>query len=95
MKMRYLRNVSTVRLDRSACTGCGMCLHVCPREVLERDGRQVRIADSDACNECGACSRNCPTGAIFVKAGVGCAQAVIQGKIHNTGPECGCSSCCN
>jgi hypothetical protein len=42
--------------------------------------------------ECGACTNNCEFGAIEVKAGVGCAAAVIRGMISGGEPECGCSS---
>jgi ferredoxin len=57
----------------------------------------VRVLERSACMECGACAKNCPFGAISVKAGVGCAQAIIIGKLRGTAPECGCgggSGCC-
>jgi hypothetical protein len=50
--------------------------------------------------ECGACARNCPVSAIEVRVGVGCAAAVIAGKLSGRAPSCGCgcekqsSSCC-
>jgi hypothetical protein len=46
--------------------------------------------------ECGACARNCAAGALTVKAGVGCAAAVISGAIRGGEPTCGCdsNSCC-
>jgi len=50
------------------------------------------MADRDACMECGACARNCPTGALSVKAGVGCAAAIIVGALRGTEPTCGCGS---
>ena len=31
---RYLRNVATLELDLSVCTGCGLCAVACPRGVL-------------------------------------------------------------
>lgn len=91
--MKYLKNVVTLELNQDKCTGCGMCLTVCPHQVLGlRNGSaRVLIQDRDACMECGACSRNCPVGAISVKAGVGCAYAIVLGKIRGTEPTCGCS----
>ncbi len=78
----YLKDVVTLRVDADKCTGCGMCLEVCPHGVLEIDEKRVRIRNRDACMECGACSRNCPVGAVSVEAGVGCAAAVINGMLN-------------
>lgn len=91
--MKYLKNVVTLKLDQSKCTGCGMCLMVCPHHVLalESGNSRVRIQDRDACMECGACSRNCPVGAVSVEAGVGCAYAIVLGKLRGTEPTCGCN----
>ena len=98
--MKYLTAVTTLELLPELCTGCGRCLEVCPREVFARHGKVVRILDRDRCIECGACMMNCPSAAIRVKAGVGCAAAVINGMIRGGKPECGCGgepsdgSCC-
>ena len=94
MKLRYLRNVSSLKLDREACTGCGRCIEVCPREVLMLQNKKAEILDLDACMECGACAMNCSFGAISVNSGVGCAAAIIQGKLKGTPPECGCATNC-
>ena len=68
----------TTRRKEYPCISCGRCLEVCPREVLAKNGKSVRIVDRDLCIECGACMMNCPFDAIRVKAGVGCAAAVIR-----------------
>jgi NAD-dependent dihydropyrimidine dehydrogenase PreA subunit len=97
-KQVYLKDVVTLQLNAQKCNGCGMCLKVCPHGVFKIAGRKALIIDRDYCMECGACALNCPKEAIFVKAGVGCAAAVIQGAFRNTEPSCGCSSaksgCC-
>jgi len=87
--MTYIRNGETLVLDREKCSGCGRCVDVCPHAVLEMADRKAKIMDRQACMECGACANNCETGAITVKAGVGCAAAVIQGVIRGTSPQCG------
>jgi len=89
-RLVYLRNVATLAVDEAKCTGCGICLTVCPHEVLEMNGASVRIRERDACMECGACNRNCPTGAIVVEAGVGCAAAIINGLLGRKGGDCCC-----
>ncbi len=97
MQLKYLENVATLKLDAQKCSGCGMCLDVCPQEVFVLENKLARIIDLDACMECGACAINCPEGALTVKSGVGCAQGIISGAIRGTEPTCGCgegSSCC-
>jgi Pyruvate/2-oxoacid:ferredoxin oxidoreductase delta subunit len=89
---RYLGGVATLELDRDKCTGCQVCLAVCPHAVFEvAEDRRVRIADLDACMECGACANNCAFDAITLTPGVGCAAAIIYGWINHTEPSCGCS----
>jgi NAD-dependent dihydropyrimidine dehydrogenase PreA subunit len=89
-RLVYLKDVATLKIDEAMCSGCGMCLEVCPHEVFSMNGAKVRIRNRDACMECGACSRNCPAGALTVKAGVGCAVAVINGMLGRTDSACCC-----
>jgi ferredoxin len=86
--LKYLPNVSTLKLDVEKCDGCGMCAIVCPHGVFAIEKRRARITDIDYCMECGACMANCAEGAIYVKTGVGCACGVIVGKLRGTEPDC-------
>jgi NAD-dependent dihydropyrimidine dehydrogenase PreA subunit len=90
--LRYLPNVVTLTLDEEKCDGCGMCTTVCPHAVFRLEDRKARIVDRDACMECGACARNCPSGALSVRAGVGCAAAVINTALGRTDSCCACST---
>ena len=63
-ELRYLEGVTTLELNREACTGCGMCATVCPHGVLAMEEGKARIAERDRCMECGACARNCPVAAL-------------------------------
>lgn len=74
----YLDDVVTLSFDASKCTGCKMCLAVCPRGVFRPSNGKIEVAWRDACIECGACRRNCPSGALYVRAGVGCASGMIN-----------------
>ena len=108
---RYMGNGTSLELKEELCVGCGDCAEVCPHGVLalvERPGLRegaggrrlsaelIAILDRAACMECGACARNCPTSAMSVKAGVGCAAAIINGKLRGTAPNCDCGEggCC-
>jgi hypothetical protein len=48
--------------------------------------------------EYGTFAVQCPLVAISANAGVGCAAAIIHGKLHDTAPSCGCGgtkkACC-
>lgn len=92
--LRYLEGVSTLKLDETACVGCGLCTEVCPHGVFVLTGTKAKIADLDACIECGACAKNCPAEAIGVKAGVGCASAIINGWLTGKEPSCDCKGSC-
>ena len=94
--MRYLKNVVTLKLDESKCTGCLRCLDVCPHAVLAASNGGVAIVDRDACMECGACATNCPVEAIYVNPddGCGCAALIIGrwlARVTGRTPSgCGC-----
>jgi NAD-dependent dihydropyrimidine dehydrogenase PreA subunit len=92
MKLSYLRNGETLVLDPGTCNGCRECIEVCPHAVFAMSGGKAQIMDRGACMECGACARNCASGAIRVRAGVGCAAAIIGGMLRGTEPACGCGS---
>lgn len=87
-RLRYLPNVTSLKLDTDKCNGCKMCLEVCPHAVFVVDNRKSQIVDRDACMECGACMQNCESGALAVNAGVGCAAAIIYGAIKATEATC-------
>lgn len=95
--MKYLKGVSTIEADPASCIGCGRCLEVCPRKVMELRAKKIAVRDRDACIECGACAMNCPVKALKVNAGVGCAEAIFNGVLKGGPPFCGCgegSTCC-
>jgi len=88
----YLKDVVTLRLDQKKCTGCGMCLLVCPRAVLSLNDSKVDIVNRDACMECGACARNCSVNAFSVRPGVGCAAAVINSMLGRRSSSSRCTT---
>jgi ferredoxin len=96
--MIYLKNSVTLQVFPEKCTGCGMCIEVCPHSVFTMKDKKVSVADRDRCMECGACAKNCDFDAISVNAGVGCAAAVINGIMNGTEPSCDCGNpsgkCC-
>ena len=93
--IRYLDDVVTLTLDADACTGCRMCIEVCPHGVLAMENGKAHIVDRDGCMECGACAKNCPSDALSVTPGVGCAAYIIQVWIKGKEKaSCGGPGCC-
>ena len=88
MEHKYIRNVSTLKLDSEKCIGCGICADVCPHQILVMNNGKAAITDKDICMECGACGSNCPTSAISVECGVGCAIAILNGLFKKSSPDC-------
>ncbi len=66
-------------VDEEKCTGCGICVDVCPKDILELHPidenimifcrsqdppKQSRAVCKNACIACNICVRKCPTGAL-------------------------------
>ncbi|MCL2774305.1 MAG: 4Fe-4S binding protein [Oscillospiraceae bacterium] len=92
MKLKYLKNVTTLDLNAEKCVGCGRCTEVCPHGVFDIIDNKTQIIDKDSCMECGACALNCPEEAIEVNAGVGCAAAIIKSWFTGGEPSCDCGN---
>ena len=89
--MKYLSNVASLELSQEKCTGCGICMEVCPHNVFAIEEKRAVILDKDRCMECSACVVNCAFGALSVDRGVGCAAALINSMITGGEPYCDCS----
>ena len=90
MNNAYLEN--SLEYDIEKCTGCRMCVSVCPQAVFEMNEKRAKLVRPANCMECGACQKNCPEGAITVESGVGCAYAMMYAAITGKKePTCGCS----
>jgi NAD-dependent dihydropyrimidine dehydrogenase PreA subunit len=54
-------------LDQSTCTECGVCLLVCPMDVIARDRRGGYVVRHvEDCMSCFACEMECRPGSIRV-----------------------------
>lgn len=51
-------------VDANICTGCGICVDVCPVEAIVVEDNVAVIGDE--CVNCGQCEQECPNGAITV-----------------------------
>ncbi len=61
---RLFQRYFPITADRALCTGCGLCVQLCPeRAITLEDGKAVIGA---ACESCQRCVGICPAGAIGV-----------------------------
>ena len=57
-----------VIVDEDRCKGCGLCVSVCPANILQlaedrfntKGYRPVEVIDPEACTGCGICATICP-----------------------------------
>ncbi len=54
-----------VKVDPGLCTGCELCLAVCPVEAISMED-DTAVIDQDVCTECETCVDECPEDAIEV-----------------------------
>ena len=83
----YESPLETVSVDEELCSGCGICVMVCPYEAphlinKEVNGEMDRFSEVDAnkCMGCGICVAACPLGAIARK-GVSNKEVIRQLRI--------------
>ena len=52
-----------VYVDIERCTGCGICMGVCPQHAITVNNALASV-NEELCIQCGACTDVCPAGAI-------------------------------
>jgi len=52
-----------IGIEQEKCSGCGLCVQVCPHRLLRLEAQRVAIGEGE-CMACGHCRAVCPTGAV-------------------------------
>ncbi len=60
-------NKVTTTIDEDLCTGCGLCVEICPSRTLSIQNGKAAVTGSRSLN-CGHCMAVCPEGAVTVGA---------------------------
>ncbi len=64
-----------VTFNDDACKGCGLCVSVCPKEIVELNKEKINakgyspayVTDQELCIACGNCAIMCPDSVIKVE----------------------------
>lgn len=63
-----------IEVKPAMCTGCEICVKVCPHDVLQMiaapakvEGALAAVKEIEKCTKCMLCELNCPHFAIFVE----------------------------
>lgn len=67
--------MSAIYIDAHSCKGCGLCVSVCPKKILQLDIHGLNekgyapavITDRKQCILCGFCTTICPDVAITMQ----------------------------
>ncbi|MFZ5570906.1 MAG: 4Fe-4S dicluster domain-containing protein [Thermodesulfobacteriota bacterium] len=60
--------LEAIIINREWCKGCGICVHFCPRQVLELDREEKAVAARpEDCNGCRLCELRCPDLALEIR----------------------------
>ena len=57
-----------VSIDQANCTGCGVCVDICPLDVIRMDekGEKALVKYPEDCMACFNCELQCPEEAIDI-----------------------------
>jgi NADH:ubiquinone oxidoreductase subunit F (NADH-binding)/(2Fe-2S) ferredoxin/Pyruvate/2-oxoacid:ferredoxin oxidoreductase delta subunit len=57
----------TYSINAEKCTGCGLCIKVCPTQATSGEKKKAHTINNDLCTRCGACIESCKFDAINVE----------------------------
>lgn len=69
-----MEKVNQIHIHPDYCKGCGYCIALCPKKVLEKSKELTRkgfflpvVTSLEKCTACGTCENICPDFAIYVE----------------------------
>ena len=73
-----MQTADTLFVDVDRCSGCGVCVDVCPNGAMSFQDGKACITQA-LCNQCEACTDSCPEGAIL--------SVTEQSLVHSEDPS--------
>ncbi len=69
-----------ITADLAKCTGCGICVDVCPMVIpmVEKESKKVHLRSPEICVNCRACVKQCPTQALFLMPETAAAKIALE-----------------
>ncbi|HDI12130.1 MAG TPA: DNA-directed RNA polymerase subunit D [Candidatus Bathyarchaeota archaeon] len=54
------KNLPNISIDKERCDACGKCVEICPKQVLVKMGREIKVRNVLDCSLCEDCADICP-----------------------------------
>jgi 2-oxoglutarate ferredoxin oxidoreductase subunit delta len=59
-KTKSKKKIKEICINTNWCKGCGICVDICPKQVLAMDYLVAVVVALDRCIVCGRCEVSCP-----------------------------------
>jgi NADPH-dependent glutamate synthase beta subunit-like oxidoreductase len=69
VELKFIDEIPDIVVDEELCSGCAVCVSLCPYDALELKpykDRKVLEIDVNKCKRCGSCVTACPSNAITI-----------------------------
>ncbi|MFX1534026.1 MAG: NADH-quinone oxidoreductase subunit NuoF [Promethearchaeota archaeon] len=66
---KVCKSLIELTIDPENCTGCGLCLRLCPNNAISGEKNEPHQINIDQCIKCGVCFDSCKFEAVIVKSG--------------------------
>lgn len=54
-------------IDKNSCVTCGICVEICPLDVLKQENNHILVKYPEECWHCRACIMDCPNNALTMR----------------------------